>query len=115
MYFEIYQIIVPLIGLVIVISLLLRYSQSKIGWQEAAIGITFWLFVILVAIFPDFITNKIASFFGIKSNINAIIFLCLGVIFFIIYKLYFMIKTQEEKLTRLTRELALRDSDKIGQ
>ena len=49
----------------------------------------------------------IAKIFGIKSNINAIIFFCIGLIFFFQYKLFFMIKKQQSDLTKLVRKLAL--------
>ena len=57
--------------------------------------------------FPDFFSNLIAQFFGIKSNINAIIFFCLGLIFFFQYKLFFMFKKQEEAMNKLARDKAI--------
>ncbi len=112
MDFEIYQLIVPLIGLVFIMNMLRRFALSRAGWQETLLGVGFWLGVILVAIFPDTISNLIARIFGIKSNINAIIFFCLGLIFFFQYKLFFMIKEQQSALTRLTRKLALEENAK---
>lgn len=109
MQFEIYQLIVPLLGMVMITGLIRRFTLSKAGWQEALVGIAFWSGVIIFAIFPDTISNFIARLFGIKSNINAIIFFCLGLIFFFQYKLFFMIKQQESALTRLTRMLALKE------
>lgn len=112
MQFEIYQLIVPLVGVVFIMNLLRRFGSSKAGWQETLVGVMFWIGVALVAIFPDHISNFIARIFGIKSNINAIIFLCLGLIFFMQYKLFFMIKQQEAALTRLVRKITLDAADK---
>jgi len=112
MQFEIYQLIVPLVGVVFIMNLLRRFSASRAGWQETLVGILFWIGVILVAIFPDQISTFIARIFGIKSNINAIIFFCLGLIFFMQYKLFFMIKQQETALTRLVRKMTLEEAGK---
>ena len=107
MEFRIFQIIVPLIALFFATGLVLRYRKSKITIYEMAIGISFWLSALLVALFPDFFSVKIAQLFGIESNVNAIIFFCIGLLFFIQFKMYFVIRKQEKNLTELTRKLAL--------
>lgn len=112
MQLEIYQVIVPLISVVFIISLLQRFWAGKVGWQESMVGAMFWVAVIFFAFFPDFISEKIAGLFGIKSNINAVIFLCLGLIFFFQYKLFMLIKQQQSALTALTRKIALKDHQK---
>lgn len=63
------------------------------------------------ALFPDYFSNLIARIFGIKSNINAVIFFCLGLIFFFQYKLFFMFKRQQMALTELTRKIALKNPE----
>ncbi len=73
------------------------------------LGVGFWIAVSIFAIFPDFFSNLIAKIFGIKSNINAIIFFCIGILFFVIFKMYFMIKKQDKAITDLVRHIALTD------
>ena len=107
MELRLFQIIVPLIALFFIIGLILRFRKSKITVYELTIGSTFWLGTLLVALFPDFFSVKIAQVFGIESNVNAIIFFCIGLLFFIQFKLYFIIRKQEKDLTELTRKLAL--------
>ncbi len=107
MRFEIYQIIVPMVSLFFIWGLVSRLRQSKASPQETFVGIMFWVAVGVFALFPDAISRKIARAFGIKSNVNAIIFFCLGLIFFFQYKLFFMFKKQQMALTELNRKLAL--------
>ncbi len=104
-----FQIVVPVIALFFVSGIIFRYRKSNITVYEMALGIVFWLAVLLVAVFPDFFSEGLARLFGIKSNINAIIFFCLGILFFIQFKMYFVIRKQEKALTELTRKLALRN------
>jgi len=49
----------------------------------------------------------IAKVFGIKSNINALIFFALGLLFYIQLKLYKKIRKQDELLTEIARKIAL--------
>ncbi|MEZ5030598.1 MAG: DUF2304 domain-containing protein [Saprospiraceae bacterium] len=110
--FELYQIIVPLVSLVFIWSLLQRFWRGTASWQETLVGMFFWVAVILFSFFPDFFSNLLARVFGIKSNINAVIFFCLGLIFFFQYKLFFLFKQQQTALTELTRKIALQDQEK---
>lgn len=102
-----FQIIVPIISLLFISGLVQRYYKTRASWQELAVGSGFWLAVLLFAIFPDFLSIQIAKLFGIESNVNAIIFFCLGLVFFVQYKLFFMLKKQQMALTELVRKLAL--------
>ncbi len=109
MEIRIFQIVVPIIALLFISGIFFRYRKSDITIYEMILGFVFWLAVILVAIFPDFFSEGIAKIFGIESNVNAIIFFCLGLLFFIQFKMYFTIRKQQKDLTELTRKLALRD------
>ena len=111
MKLEIYQIIVPLVSLGIIFSLVGRLWRSRASPQETAVGVLFWGSVGVFALFPDYFSNLIARIFGIKSNINAVIFFCLGLIFFFQYKLFFMFKRQQMALTELTRKIALKNPE----
>lgn len=112
MKFEVYQIIVPIASMGFVFNLIRRFLKSKASWQESFIGVAFWLSVGIFALFPDTISTAIANFFGIKSNINAIIFFCLGLIFFFQYKLFFMLKKNQIAITELARKITLQQAEK---
>ena len=109
MEIRIFQIVVPLLALVFMGGFVVRYRKSKITIYEMILGVGFWLAAMLVAIFPDWLSNGIAFLFGIENNVNAILFFGLGLVFFIQFKMYFKIRKQEQDLTELTRKLALRD------
>ncbi len=109
MEIRLFQILVPILALLFMIYLVRRYSNSKSTIYELVLGVGFWIAVSIFAIFPDFFSNLIAKIFGIKSNINAIIFFCIGILFFVIFKMYFMIKKQDKAITDLVRHIALTD------
>lgn len=109
MEIRIFQIFVPLVAIIFIISLFIHYRKGKSPLSVTIISMLFWIAVGLFAIWPDKISNTIASAFGIKSNINAVIFLSIGIIFFILFKIYNLIKEQERSITLLTRKLAIKE------
>ncbi|MBX2877807.1 MAG: DUF2304 family protein [Saprospiraceae bacterium] len=109
MELRIFQIIVPLFALLFIGDLMVSYRKSKVSVFELTLGLGFWVGVLAFAIFPDFISRGIAQLFGIKDNVNAIIFFCIGLLFFFQFKQYFLIRKQEKNLTLLMRKIALQD------
>lgn len=109
MEIRIFQIVVPILILGFIIHLISKYRKNNATVYELGLGILFWISVTLFAIFPDFISNKIARLFGLKSNINAILFFCIGIILFFQFKLYNSIKKQQKEITILTRKIALQE------
>lgn len=107
MEIRLFQLLVPGLVLLFLMSHLLRYYRGRINLREAITGVFVWLAVAALAIFPDAISNFIASLFGFKSNTNAVLFLGLGLLFYFQYRLYRIQVQQRRELTRLTRLLAL--------
>ncbi len=108
---EIYQWIVPLIALYYLFRIIRQIRIGKKTIQNALVWIVFWLFIILLAVLPNGLTNKIAYFLGFKDNVNALIFSCLGLLFIMVYQLSSGISNLDRKLTKLVREIALKDDD----
>lgn len=106
---RIFQIIVPLICLLFMVSNFARYRKGVRTLGELLLAVVFWLGLGVFSIFPDLISRGVAELFGIKDNVNAIIFFGLGILFFFQLKLYNIYKKQQQILTRLSRDIALRE------
>ncbi len=107
-----YKFIVPVISISFIAYSFNQYKQGKNTFFETIIWSAIWVGIAAIAIFPDFITDSIARVFGIKSNINAIIFVGLGTLFFIQYNLFVAIKRQNKIITELVKKIALKDQEK---
>ena len=107
MQLEIYQWVVPIIGLFFIIRTTGQYARKKRSVRNAVIWVVFWLAVMLLAIIPNQISFKIADMFGIKSNVNAIIFAALGALVFFVFYLSATIERLEGQITDLVRRIAL--------
>jgi len=107
MELRIFQIVVPVVSLLFILNLGRNFHKSRITTYELVLGALFWISVAVFAVFPDKISDWIARIFGVKSNVNAIIFLCIGLLFFFQFRLYFLMKKQQQSLTELVRKLAI--------
>jgi len=108
MQFEVYQVLVPLIGL---FSIGLTLRSQLIGENtvfETFFWILIWVGICLVALFPDTTTNFLSRALGIKDNVNAIIFIGLAASFFIHFRTFTVIKRQNRTITELVRKIALK-------
>lgn len=109
-----YQIIAPLISLVAVLyvwSLVLK--QKKTIW-EGSLWTLFWVAIAIIALFPP-VLNYLAFVMGFKDRQNALLITFLGILSFIVFALIVRLEELEQKQTRLTRSIALRDAGLDGK
>jgi len=108
---EIYQWLAPLIGLYFIYRTISQYIKKKRTIVAAVVWILFWVSIITLAIIPNQVTNKIASILGFKSNVTAIIFVAIGLLFLFIFYLSSAIEKLENQLTELVRKIAIDEHD----
>jgi hypothetical protein len=102
-----FQIIIPIISLLFIVRQFIAYRKKILNIYETIIIALFWVGVTCLALFPDFFSDIIANIFGIKDNINALIFFALGLLFYFQLQMYKIIKKQDQVITDLTRKIAL--------
>lgn len=107
-----FQILVPIVAILFIYSQFSDYKRGRSSIYESMIIGSFWISVVALSLFPDLFSQIIAKLFGIKSNINAVIFFALGILFYAQFKMYKLIKRQDEVLTRMARKIALDEHDK---
>lgn len=114
---KIYQFIVPIVGVIGILYTLRQFRNGINTFFESMLWILLWLFISLVAIFPDAITFFISKVIGIKDHINGIIFIGLAISFFLNFKLFNNLKKQNKIITELVRKIAIdtRLENKTGE
>ena len=112
MQMEIYQWLVPLVGVFYISRTFLQYRKNKRSATSVAIWTVFWTTIIVLAIIPNPVSFKIADLLGFKSNINAVIFVALGWLFLFIYYLSSTIDKLERQITELVRKMAIEEQEK---
>jgi len=109
-HIEIYQWIVPIIAVYYLIRLYLQRRQGRKTTQNVVIWAAFWVFIAMVAVVPNALSKKVALLLGFESNVNALVFVALGILFVLLFQLSATVNRLEIKLTELVRELAIRDT-----
>jgi small membrane protein len=85
---------------------LLRAKDKKITIFELFLWLGIWGGLILVVFFPG-ITSYIADIVGIGRGIDVIVYTSIGLLFYMIFRLYVKLEDSEREITQLVREIAL--------
>lgn len=109
---EIYQWLVPLISIFFITRTLLQYRSKRRTFRGLVIWGGFWVSLAIFALVPNEISQSLAQILGIKDNVNAIIFIGLGVLFFLVFSLSSTVDRLERKITDLVREIAKENPQK---
>ena len=104
---EIYQFVVPVVGLIGILISVRQYNKGNNTLFESFLWCFLWLFISFIAIFPDATTIYLSKTIGIKDHINAIIFIGLAISFFLNFRLFIQVKKQNKLITDLVRKIAL--------
>ena len=111
MQFEIYQWLVPLIGVFYIGRTIYQFRKGRRSVRGMVIWMVFWLVIIILAIIPNPVSFKAAEMLGFKSNINAVIFVALGLLFLLVFYLSSTLDRMERQMTELVRKLAIKEAE----
>lgn len=104
---EIYQWLVPLVALFFIWRIISQFRANRRLITGTVIWVSFWVILSLLAMLPDTISFSIAESLGLKSNINAVIFVWLGFLFIMTYYQSSTLERLEKQITELVRNVAL--------
>ncbi len=104
---QFYQWLVPIIAIYYIYRIVGQYRNHKRLVSSTLIWIIFWITCSFLALMPDLVSDRIAKLLGFKSNINAVIFVALGLLFLFMFYLTAIIEKMERQLSETIRELAL--------
>ena len=106
-----FQVIVILLSLVFLYRVVRKHRRSQVNLIETGLGLAFWTATLLLALFPDTISTQLAKIFGIKDNINAVLFILIGLLGVIQFRLFNILRNQDKALTAIIRQLAIMDNE----
>lgn len=109
------MLLIQILGLVVFLALIiytaLFMSKGKISWEEGMLWIIIWLFLLIVVVIPS-ITTDLARFLGISRGVDLVIYLSILLLLIFDFYLIARIEYLETQLTKLVKEIALRDIKK---
>ncbi len=104
--FGIFQIIGVLFALFAWSRVILRYKDKNISVFELVFWSIVWLGVVIIALFPGIFTG-LSFFFGIGRGVDILLYVGMIVLFYLLFRLYVKIDSQQKEITKLVRELAI--------
>ncbi len=92
--------------------LIQRRRQGKISLRRGLLGAAVLLAVGVFMVFPE-LADRIAAAVGVETatGIDFLVYVAVGLAFFLLFRLFVRLDRVEHELTLLVRHLALRDSD----
>lgn len=105
-----YQIAVPLLALVAIGYAWSLVSREKKTVWEAMLWTLFWGAIAAIAMFPHLL-GYVTAATGIKSQANAVLITCIGILFFALFYVILRVEELEQRQTRMIRTMALREAE----
>jgi len=89
----------------------IRVKKGEARIAELVSWSIIWLVTGVAAMYPG-TTDKLAKLLGVGRGFDAAVFFAILIIFYSIYRNYIKLTQIEKDITKLTRELALREAEK---
>ena len=105
------QILTLIFVLFVVSRTILRAKDKKISIGELFFWLAVWFGLSFVVFFPAFI-GKLAVLLGIGRGADVITYVSIGVLFYLIFRLYVKLEDTERKITLVVRDLAFQKNKK---
>lgn len=105
-----YQPIGVLTGIIGIIISLKRFRGGKTSPTVFIMWLVAWLSLIIISINPN-TTSYLANIIGIGRGLDLILILAIIGAYYLLFRIYIMIENLEMEITKLVRELALREED----
>jgi hypothetical protein len=90
---------------------MLRLRDSHISVGEFSFWSLIWIFVIIIALFPDIISG-LSTFVGISRGVDLAVYTGVILLFYLMFRLYVKMDAQARETTKLVREMAIKNAKK---
>src|SRR3989338_6730338 len=94
------QNILVLFFLFILLKVLSRFRSGGLKGKEMVGWVVFWLLAIVVVVNPNS-TMVLAKILGVGRGVDAIIYLAMALLFFLVFKIFAHLEKIERQITKL--------------
>lgn len=109
-----YQLVAPVFSLLaIVYAWNLTLRGKKTIW-ETTLWTLFWGSIAYIAFYPNSLAY-LSTLTGIESHENAVNVTFIGILFFLVFYMVIRLEELEQRVTKLTRTVALKDAGLDGK
>ena len=87
-----------------------RYRRGGLPFRQLLLWLVLWLVIAVVVLRPETSTS-LAHRLGVGRGADVVIYLAIAAIFYLLFRMFARLEDHERQITRLARELALKDLD----
>ncbi len=102
------QWLIVLFSVFALTRVVLRYLDRRINFKDLVLWVVLWVSVIVFVLLPQ-TSSLLARVFGVGRGVDLLIYVSIVVLFYLVFKLFVKLEKIEEDITRLTKELALKE------
>ncbi len=105
------QIFITLFALIALFGVVRGFKRGALSRT----GVVAWIFIwvaAIVAVWNPWITNRIASMLGVGRGADAVLYVSVVMLFYMIFRLYGKCENLEHQLSELVKKIALKDLEK---
>lgn len=111
MNFQLIQLLVTIVSGFVVFKTIHKFRKKEIPFLLCALWSLFWILGIVLVWQPS-IADTIASLLQVGRGTDAILYLSLVAIFYLIFKLFVRFEKMDKEITALVREVAILERKK---
>jgi len=101
------QIIAIIFALFALSRVVLRLKERKVTVKEFILWFIIWVALIVVAFFPEVLVF-FGDLSGFRRGMDLMIFLSVGLLFYLVFRIYVKLDEQEKEITKLVREISFK-------
>ncbi|ENN96279.1 hypothetical protein J422_03211 [Methanocaldococcus villosus KIN24-T80] len=105
MLIQIFGILFCIFALIIT---LYRTKKRYMSIEKGVFWVIIWMIILLLLINPN-LMSKIADILGVGRGVDAIVYTTLAILLYLVYKLFERTERLEREITKLVREIAIKD------
>lgn len=102
------QIGIAIFALIALIGVTVRLRKGMISRASFMLWLTLWISIAAVVWVPQ-VTNRIAGLLGVGRGADAVLYISIVVLFYIIFRLYGRLEHLEHQLSEMAKKIALQD------
>lgn len=85
----------------------LRFIDGSLSMRGLIFWFLLWIGAGVVIIFPVF-TGELATYLGIQRGTDAVVYIAIIVLYYLIFRIYISLNTMQQEITELIRRLAIK-------
>ena len=110
---SIIQILIVIFSLFAITRTFRQFKKGKLTLAFLFGWMFFWVVVGVIVVLPQ-TTNTLARIIGVGRGVDAIIYLSIITLFYLVFRIYVKIEEGQREMTRLIRKLAVDEIDGEG-